>query len=86
MSSHLRHPDSLDLSFHTPALKLIRQLRIIGVDTENIPGLCFFNSLKKCVEGRFELASNARTRSTGETQEDCSHLPLSSAPQHLCLR
>ena len=66
-SSHLCHPNGLDLSFHTSALKLIRQLGIIGVDTEDIPGLCLFNSLKKSVKGRLELASNARTRSASES-------------------
>ena len=66
-SSHLRHPNGLDLSLHALALKLIRQLGIVGVDTENIARLCFFKSFKKSVKSRFELASNARTCSAGES-------------------
>ena len=48
-----------DLSLDRTSLQLIRELRIIGVDTEDVPRLCFSQGLEEGVKSGSELAGDA---------------------------
>ena len=54
-----RQTHAPDLPLDRTTLQLIRKLRAVGVDTEDVPRLSFFQSLEEGVESGPELAGNA---------------------------
>lgn len=55
----LRKTDASNPTLHAPAYHLIRQLRVIRIDTENMSGLCLVQCLEQCIEGP-KLARDTR--------------------------
>jgi len=57
-----RQPRSFHLSLDTSPLKLIGQLRIIGVNAKDIPWLCLFDRLLDGINCGLEFPSDTWTR------------------------